>query len=92
MCTQRQLRNLREEQDYPFSGVTLIKQSQIPARASIAQDSDKLAHKPSSPTVTARCPVLGLNTPKVDRDDSEGNKVLDESHLQGQHIFPNVFT
>lgn len=34
-------------------------QSQIAARASAAWGSDKLAHNPSSPTVTARCLVLG---------------------------------
>lgn len=40
---------------------------QIPARYFVAQGSDKLAHKSSSPTVTTRCLVLGLNTPKIDR-------------------------
>lgn len=37
------------------------------ARAFTAQRSDKLAHKPSSSTVATRWLVLGLNTPKVDR-------------------------
>lgn len=52
---------------YLYSGIILIKQSQIPERTFVAQGSDKLAHKPSSPTVTARCLGLGLNTLKVDR-------------------------
>lgn len=65
-CTQKAIKDFNNRarlsllRNYP-------NQSQIPGRAPVAPDSDKVAHNPSSPTMTARCLMLGLNIPKVDR-------------------------